>query len=47
LVDIFQNGWEKHDDGTRFFFDIRQPAILTHLFIGGHADGGMQGCTCT
>lgn len=40
---VFQHGWEKRDEGTHFFGDIRQPAILTHLFIGSHADGGLQG----
>jgi hypothetical protein len=40
---LFQHGWEKRDEGTHFFSDIRLPAILTHLLIGSHADGGLQG----
>ena len=43
LFYIFEHGWEKKKEGTYFFTDIRDPAVLTHLFIGGHADGGLQG----
>lgn len=34
---------EKAQVETYFFSDIRKPAVLTHLFIGSHADGGLQG----
>ena len=40
---LFQHGWEKRTEGTYFFTDIREPGILTHLLIGGHVDGGLQG----
>ncbi len=44
LFYLFEHGWQKKDgEGTYFFTDIRKPAILTHLFIGGHVDGGLQG----
>jgi hypothetical protein len=40
---LFQHGWEKRTEGTYFFTDIREPGVLTHLLIGGHVDGGLQG----
>jgi hypothetical protein len=53
LFYIFEHGYQiifktsssgqVQTDYTHFFFDIREPAVLTHLFIGGHLDGGLQG----
>jgi hypothetical protein len=40
---VFQHGWEKRTEGTHFFTDIRESGVLTHLLIGGHVDGGLQG----
>ncbi|MGW4018282.1 peptidoglycan recognition protein family protein [Rhodococcus ruber] len=40
---IFERGWENSPAGTHYFFDILGPGLLTHLFIGHHADGGLQG----
>lgn len=40
---LFQAGWEKRQEGTHYFVDVREPGLFTHLLIGGHVDGGLQG----
>lgn len=47
LYAVFEHGWKPSPGGkphhVQFFFNVAAAGIMTHAFIGSHADGRLQG----